>query len=72
MKTIDKDIRIYTYESGGLKKFGYTKAQHIYSSLEAAERALEIAKKRWAWANMMQFVIVEYTDKYESKIVEIL
>ena len=70
-----KDIRIYYYKSGSLRKLP-TKKDHRFTSVEAAEKHIEKGKTLPGWRsrlwNAWQWVIVEYTDNYESKIIKII
>lgn len=64
-----RDIRLYYYTAGQLKKFNQFRGNtHNYTSLEDCIAYIDtkILSGRW------QFVIVEYTDKYESKIISII
>lgn len=66
-----KDIRIYYYDGAGkLIKEGRLKNTHKHPSITAAKEYLSRrAEKRKMRA---QYILVEYTDVYESKIIEIV
>lgn len=69
-----KDIRLYEYEAGQLRKPVYirkSKKLHFHISEEEARKAVTWIRQNFKAASK-QFVIVEYTDKYESKIIEVL
>ena len=66
-----KDIRLYTYESGILKKSDIRKKFHNFNSIEEAEKFITV-RKQTKWYKDSQFVIIEYFDKYNSKIKKII
>lgn len=71
-----KDIRIYFYDGAGqLRKEGHWKKRHIHPSVQSAKDYLgrqEESRKERGWEMESQYVLVEYTDKYKSKIIEII
>lgn len=64
-----KDIRIYYYEAGTLKK--RWPINKSYPSLEEGLLAIKRMKSKGFDANR-QFVLVEYTGKYKSQIIEVI
>lgn len=69
------DIRIYYYTAGQLKKEGHLKNRHQHPSIDSAKaylnRLCESRKDR-GWKMEKQYILVEYTGAYESKIIEIV
>lgn len=69
---IKKDIRIYIYEAGVLKKPWYKK-MHRQTSFDNAKNMIKImCNKNPNIFKDKQFVITEYTDIYTSKIIGII
>lgn len=64
-----KDIRIYGYENGVLKKL-YGKF-HKSASLDEAHKKIKFCRIKKI-EHYKQYVIVEYTAMYTSHIIEIL
>lgn len=60
------DIRVYYYQSGSLVKCYGTK-KHFHPSVESAEEFIEREKIRFD----RQFVIVQYFERYQSKILKV-
>ena len=71
-----KDLRLYTYESGTLKRVGNSKSdkclrnRHYFTSIEEIESHIDKLTEKWLKGK--QFVIVEYFELYKSKIVKII
>jgi hypothetical protein len=71
-----KDLRLYYYESGTLRRVGNSKSdkslrnRHYFTSLEEVENHIEKLTERWLKGK--QFVIVEYFELYKSKIIKII
>lgn len=68
-----KDYRIYYYTNGTLHKHGYSKTgnarlRHFYDDLSEAETQINTLLN----VSKIQFIIVEYTGKYNSKIIKII
>ena len=78
--SIMSDFRIYYYEFGQLKKLSAIRinggGHKGYSTLQHAERRIEyLRSNEYRWHKIYrryQFVIVEYTGPYESKIIKII
>jgi hypothetical protein len=70
-----RDIRLYYYQAGGLiKNQGGMKKHHLFNSLEECKEYIENPKSdalKYLYS-YRQFVIIEYFDKYKSKIIEII
>lgn len=67
-----KDYRIYTYKNGTLHKHGAFKSgnakqKHFYDDLKEAISAITSILD-----GKTQFIIVEYTEPYKSKIIKIV
>lgn len=70
---VDKrDIRLYYYDAGQLKKNDTRKKYHHFETLEEVREMIESYKYRKLDIHFRQWVIVEYFDKYKSKIIEII
>jgi|694.fasta_scaffold00478_44 hypothetical protein len=71
-----RDIRLYYYDNGTLKKNGSRKGEHLFESIEQLKNYLEDKRNNSLrlkkFYNIVQFVIVEYFDKYKSKIIEVI
>lgn len=68
-----KDIRIYYYSFAVLKKLDYQyKKQHKQTSITNAEIFCDNAKSSIKRFKDTQFVIIEYTGNYKSKIIKII
>lgn len=76
-----QDIRLYFYKNGGLKKIGNSRRSgrfdsHFFSSLEECEDHIEKLKnnniKFAQYLKKLQFVIVEYLDIFQSKIIKVI
>jgi hypothetical protein len=68
---MERDIRIYKYSRGTLKKVGSGKAgldPHFYSNEKFAVGRISYLK---ITNPETQYLLVEYTGKYESKIIKI-
>lgn len=62
-----RDIRLYHYDNGTLKKMSPKKLHH-YTSI--SECMMMIGKmKKQKFGGMYQYVIVEYTGTYSSEII---
>ena len=64
------DIRIYTYEAGSLKKLSANMGKQFKNTVEEAREHIEKLKN--GRFKDYQFVIVEYTATYQSKIIEVV
>lgn len=67
---MERDIRIYKYSCGTLKKVGSGKTglnPHFYSNEEFAISRVSYLKKT---NPEIQFLLVEYTNNYKSKIIK--
>lgn len=66
------DIRLYCYYSGQLKKVGrgvMKSNPHKFRSIEDCENRInELIIKN----HIEQYIIIEYTDKYKSKIIKLI
>ena len=67
--TEERDVRIYVYRSGTLEKVRPGK-HHKTNSIESAK--LKVSKLSERWYRGCQFVLVEYTGNYKSKIIEVI
>lgn len=64
-----RDIRLYMYASGGLRKIGHGQmGVHKYTSVPACMINLEKMRKK---SPHTQFVITEYFDSHISRIIYI-
>lgn len=67
------DIRLYYYVSGQLLK-PQAKDHRFKSSVQAFEHVRQMRKRRYGgdkWKNT-QFVIIEYSGPYKSRIIDII
>lgn len=68
-----KDIRLYFYEHGTLRKV-YPRKYHFHHSEDEAEKTIDLLMQnniRQKW-KLSQFLIVEYFNAYQSKILKIV
>lgn len=68
-----RDLRLYYYNSGNLCKFGRGKTgnrKHFYKTIEEVQN--QIVWEHTKTKVNLQFVIVEYFDNYNSKIIEVI
>jgi len=74
IETVKRDIRLYYYEDGTLRKMGKGKTginRHIFDSIESCkERILKL--KTLEHHSTDQFVITEYFPNESSIILEII
>lgn len=70
-----RDLRLYTYSYGNLTKFGSSKKKinnsqrHFFEDIEKLKHHIEWLSGRHT---NTQFVIVEYFETYNSKILEVI
>lgn len=63
-----RDIRLYIYSAGGLKALGNKgKGVHKFTSIRQCKTAITILQS--GTHKPKQFVMVEYTDSYQSEII---
>ena len=68
-----RDIRLYYYLNGSLAKpFNGSKKYHKFTNVEMCKERIKFMKDSVNLFKNIQFVIIEYTDKYHSKILEII
>ena len=70
-----RDLRLYTYNSGNLTKFGSSKRKvnnsqrHFFEDIDQLRHHINwLKEKKYRY----QFVIIEYFETYSSKILEII
>lgn len=72
-----RDLRIYKYENGNLKKIGSNKStkfkilQHYFTNIQEIKEHIEWCRIKGFYYES-QIVIVEYFDSYKSRIIEII
>lgn len=64
------DFRIYYYECGSLRKVSHLYHKHKEFA-EAKETAIKLMEANVSFRKT-QFLIIEYTGPYESKIVDLI
>lgn len=72
---MNRDLRLYYYESGQLTKEGRGSAQsrpHLFSNIDLLKEHVNFLRKNYKSCFEKQFVVVEYFDKYKSKIIEVI
>ena len=65
------DFRLYVYESGTLRKVGSGKTgirPHIFKTFEECSMQIYILRERYRTYVNSQFVIIEYTGPFQSRI----
>ena len=76
METAKRDIRLYEYDGGILRKFGFGKTHqipHMHTSLESCQATVEILMQRKIYRKKdRQILIVEYLGAYDSKIINLI
>ena len=64
----NRDLRLYTYNYGSLKRCGVGKL-HLFKDIYTLKERINILKNK---GNKNQFVIIEYFNSHESQIIEII
>lgn len=76
METAKRDIRLYEYDGGILRKLGFGKTHqipHMHTSLESCQATVEILMQRKIYRKKdRQILIVEYLGAYDSKIINLI
>jgi len=68
----ERDIRIYIYDPGSLKKIP-PNHKHKHKSIESAEELIKRLQENPKFRfDRRQFVITEYTGVYQSSIIKII
>jgi hypothetical protein len=69
------EFRLYEYETGTLRKVGSGKTgmrPHIFETVEGCSAQVERLREKYKSYADTQFVIVEYTGPFRSRIVTII
>ena len=69
-----RDIRLYTYDSGSLRKYGRGKTgvhRHFYNSMEDIEAYVDRLKSNSRNIGY-QYIVIEYFSTYHSRIIKII
>ena len=67
-----RDVRVYYYDGAGqLKKSGSTKGTHFHETYTEAYSYVSGLRRKQEIKDI-QYVLVEYTSKYKSKIITII
>lgn len=74
MKNTKKDIRLYEYDNGIMKKTGRGKLglrPHLFETLEECEGHIQFLREKYKSNPNTQYLIVEYFGSYHSRIVKL-
>lgn len=72
-----RDLRIYEYQNGTLKKIGKSKSdkikrqKHYFNSIDEVECHVFWLREKGIYINS-QIILIEYLNTYQSKIIQIL
>lgn len=72
---MERDLRLYYYESGQLIKEGRGSNQdrpHLFTDINLLKEHVDFLRNNYKSCFKKQFVVVEYFDKYKSKIIEVI
>jgi len=66
----NKDLRLYIYDSGGLKKWWKPK-RHKFKTLKDVNLYMESLQLKKYIVKDYQFILIEYYSLYKSKIIKL-
>ena len=77
METAKRDIRLYEFDGGILRKLGFGKTHqipHMHTSLESCQATVEILMQRKNYRKKdRQILMIEYfEDPYDVKIINLI
>jgi len=74
MENAKRDIRLYEYDNGTLRKTGRGKTgarPHLFDTIEKCEGHIAFLREKYKSNASKQYLIVEYFGAYDSQIIKL-